>query len=123
MQEIKRLVRTIFAFLMRPIKRLFRAIPFFERIVRTLFRNIPTLKVIYLRLMPHPSHQGRFDPATASHVQAVPVKQPLAPRKWALTPRAELIFSDLKAVIPQNDIHKDRGTVKLDSASPPKGLL
>lgn len=134
MQEIKSLVRSLCAFLMRPIKCLFRAIPVFEGVGRALFRRFPLLSAIYLRLMP-PLSQQTADSATGtvevvSHLEAPPA------RKRPLTPGAEEIMRDLHAVMHQNTTHhsdeppryKNQGDqrvdpAKLDASTPSTGSL
>lgn len=105
MQEMKSLVRSLFAFCMRPIKYLFRMIPVFGRVGRAIFRLFPILRTIYLRLLPPPDQQG-VDAAAGAIKDVFHLETPL-PRKRPLTPRAEEIMRDLHAAIQQNHAHRN----------------
>lgn len=120
MQEIKRLVRSFFAFLMKPIKRLFRAMPLLQRAVQGLFRVFPKLEMMYVRLMPPRVNQSDIEAAIVSEEVVPSQLKVYFPRKRPLTPNAAIIFSDLKSVVHQNTTCVD--TSSLNEASSPKGL-
>ncbi len=124
MQEIKNLVRTLFAIFIGLTKRIFRAIPLLRRVGRAMFSHFPVLGTIYFRLMP-PLPQQRAG-ADFESVEAARQGYAPTPRKCALTPRAADIESDLKAVIRQNNKQQSVQRVdstKLDAPSPPMGPL
>lgn len=106
MQEIKAQVRSFFIFIKRPMKRIFRALPMLERIIRSLFRRYPKLALFYLRLVSSSpmalSSTGILE-ATDGHATTMPEKQMRPARRRALTPRASLILTDLKAATHSRD--------------------
>lgn len=121
MQEFKRLVRLFFAFLMRPIKRLFRAMPLLQRAVQALFRVFPRLKMVYERLMPPQVSLSDIEVALVSE-DVVPNQVKISfPRKRPLTTHAAIIFNDLKTAVHQNKTCVDTSSYK--EASSPKELL
>ena len=119
MQEVKKLVRFLFVFLMRPLRLIFREIPLFERAGRALFRRFPKLRLIYTRLMPPLNKQNGASSVLGSLGWGRPLAQTALPRNRPLTPHASMIYSDLQAAVRHNKTVSD--STRLDSASTSKG--
>ena len=121
MQEIKALVRSFFVFLRGPIKRIFRAVPLFERIARAIFRRFPAVALFYLRLLSPPSVAHVTGPRADSQRSELDAagsltSEPLfPPKKRKLTPHANLIFVDLKAAVRHVGSGDDEGQINKGS--------
>ena len=119
MQEIKKLVRYLFAFLMRLIRHLFRTVPLLKHAAIALFRRFPRVGVFYSHLMPPLQNQHVADAVSTSIEKIEPIVQIAPPRKRPLTPHAAMIFNDLKTAVCHNETHGD--ATKLASVPSSKG--
>jgi hypothetical protein len=93
MQALQVLLRSLIVFFIRLVKNIFRAMPVLRRLARALFRRFPVLKRFYLRFMS--SIKNRLPWSTRRVADAT---QQCVPAKRMLSPRANVIYSDLKQV-------------------------
>lgn len=93
MHKIKALVRTFLFFLFGIGLRASRSSPIFKRFARAILRYFPKLARFYARLMSRSATLPSQSMATRH--------QPPAQKMRNLSPRAAVIFSDLKTAISQ----------------------
>jgi hypothetical protein len=112
MQALQVLLRSLIVFFIRLVKNIFRAMPVLRRLARALFLRFPILARLYLRFMS--SIKNRLPWLTMRVVDAT---QHCVPAKRMLSPRANVIYNDLKQVMQVMRDNESSG----DSVLPNKG--